>query len=232
MAQVLVTGSNRGIGLEWVRQYAEKGNRVFATCRHPREASELRALAERFEKVSLHRMDVTRTDEINAVAVELLKEPIDILVNNAGIYLEKYRDVGLNRLNYEDWVTTFRVNTLGPVRVTEAFVEHVAQSKERKVVITSTHMASIADIAAPGAYYYRSTKAALNAVMEGITHELKEMDIALFLLHPGHVLTRMGGTGTSLMPDKSVEGMRILVDQFTMQNTGRFFRYDGVEMPW
>ncbi|MCF8105051.1 MAG: SDR family oxidoreductase [Desulfohalobiaceae bacterium] len=232
MAQVLVTGSNRGIGLEWVRQYAAEGNRVFATCRHPREAIELRALAERFEKVSLHRLDVTRTDEINAVAVELLSEPIDILVNNAGIYLEKYRDVGLNRLNYEDWVTTFRVNTLGPVRVTEAFADHVARSKERKVVITSTHMASIADIAVPGAYYYRSTKAALNAVMEGITHELKNMDIALLLLHPGHVLTRMGGTGTSLMPDKSVEGMRILVDQFTMKDTGRFFRYDGVEMPW
>lgn len=232
MAQILITGSNRGLGLEWVRQYAEHGHRIFATCRHPREAHELRSLADVYEGISLHRLDVTRVDEINAVSVELMDESIDILLSNAGIYLEKYRDVGLNRLNYEDWVTTFRVNTLGPVRLIESFVEQVARSRERKVVITSTHMASIADIAAPGAYYYRSTKAALNAVMEGITHELSQRDVGLLLLHPGHVRTRMGGTGTDLLPQQSVAAMRILVDQFSMKNTGRFFRYDGVEMPW
>jgi NAD(P)-dependent dehydrogenase (short-subunit alcohol dehydrogenase family) len=232
MSNILITGSNRGIGLEWVRQYAEQGHRIFATCRHPREAYDLRELAKAHEGVSLHRLDVTRVDEINAVAVELMDEPIDILLSNAGVYLEKYRDVGLNRLNYEDWVTTFRINALGPVRLVEAFLEHVARSRERMVVVTSTHMASIADIAAPGAYYYRSTKAALNAVMEGITHELKQRDVGLLLLHPGHVRTRMGGSGTDLLAPKSVQGMRKLVEQFSMQSTGRFFRYDGVEMPW
>ncbi len=232
MSNILITGSNRGIGLEWVRQYAEQGHRIFATCRHPREAHELRSLADTHHGVSLHRLDVTRVDEINAVSVELMNEPIDILISNAGIYLEKYRDVGLNRLNYEDWVSTFRVNTLGPVRLVEAFLEHVARSRERKVVVTSTHMASIADIAAPGAYYYRSTKAALNAVMEGITHELSQRDVGLFLVHPGPVQTRMGGPDSDLSPKQSVECMRILVEQFSMQSTGRFFRYDGVEMPW
>ncbi len=232
MCNILITGSNRGLGLEWVRQYAREGCRVYATCRHPVEAHALQELVRTYDRISTHRMDVTKVDEINALSVELLEEPIDILINNAGIYLEKYRDVGLGMLNYQDWIKTFEINTLGPVRVTEAFVENVARSKRKQVAVTSTHMASIADIAAPGAYYYRSTKAALNAVMEGLSHELERKGIGLLLLHPGHVRTRMGGGGTDLMPHESVQGMKTLVDRFTMEDMGRFFRYDGVEMPW
>jgi NAD(P)-dependent dehydrogenase (short-subunit alcohol dehydrogenase family) len=232
MASVLVTGSNRGLGLEWARQYAIEGWRVYATCRQPTEASELKALAEQEKGISVHRLDVTKPDEINALAVELMREPIDLLVNNAGVYLEKFMEVGLRKLRYEDWMYTFQVNTLGAVRVTEAFQEHVSRSERRLVVVISTHMASIADIAAPGAYYYRSTKAALNAVMEGLTHELKPKGIGVLILHPGWVQTRMGGEGTSLMPLESVQGMRSLVEKFTLAESGRFFRYDGVEMPW
>lgn len=232
MATVLVTGSNRGLGLEWVRQYAAEGWRVYATCRQPTEAGELRALADREKEIRILRLDVTKPDEINALAVELIKEPIDVLVNNAGVYLEKFMEVGLRRLRYEDWEYTFQVNTLGAVRVTEALQEHVARSEKRLVVVISTHMASIADIAAPGAYYYRSTKAALNAVMEGLTHELRPKGVGVLILHPGWVRTRMGGEGTSLMPPESVRGMRSLVEEFTLAESGRFFRYDGVEMPW
>ena len=232
MASVLVTGSNRGLGLEWVRQYATEGWRVYATCRQPMEARELKALAEQEKGISVHRLDVTKPDEINALAVDLMKEPIDLLVNNAGVYLEKFMEVGLRKLRYEDWIYTFQVNTLGAVRVTEAFQEHVARSERRLVVVISTHMASIADIAAPGAYYYRSTKAALNAVMEGLTHELRPKGIGVLILHPGWVQTRMGGEGTSLMPLESVQGMRSLVEKFRLNESGRFFRYDGIEMPW
>ena len=232
MATVLVTGSNRGLGLEWVRQYAAEGWRVYATCRQPTEAGELRALADREKGIRILRLDVTKPDEINALAVELIKEPIDVLVNNAGVHLEKFMEVGLRRLRYEDWEYTFQVNTLGAVRVTEAFQEHVARSERRLVVVISTHMASIADIAAPGAYYYRSTKAALNAVMEGLTHELRPKGIGVLILHPGWVQTKMGGEGTSLVPPESVRGMRSLVEKFTLEESGRFFRYDGVEMPW
>lgn len=232
MATVLVTGSNRGLGLEWVRQYAAEGWRVYATCRQPTEAGELKALAAREKGIRILRLDVTKPDEINALAVELINEPIDVLVNNAGVYLEKFMEVGLRKLRYEDWEYTFQVNTLGAVRVTEALQEHVARSEKRLVVVISTHMASIADIAAPGAYYYRSTKAALNAVMEGLTHELRPKGVGVLILHPGWVRTRMGGEGTSLMPLESVRGMRSLVEKFTLAESGRFFRYDGVEMPW
>jgi NAD(P)-dependent dehydrogenase (short-subunit alcohol dehydrogenase family) len=177
-------------------------------------------------------MDVTKPDEINALAVELMKEPIDLLVNNAGVYLEKYIEVGLSKIRYDDWEYAFRVNTLGAVRVVEAFQDNVARSEKRLVTVISTHMASIADIVAPGAYYYRSTKAALNATMEGLTHELRPRGIGVLLLHPGWVRTRMGGEGTSLMPPESVRGMRSLVEQFTLEESGRFYRYDGVVMPW
>jgi NAD(P)-dependent dehydrogenase (short-subunit alcohol dehydrogenase family) len=232
MASVLVTGSNRGLGLEWVRQYAAEGWRVYATCRQPTEAHELNKLADQEKGISIHRLDVTKPDEINALAVDLMEEPIDVLVNNAGVYLEKFMEVGLRRLRYEDWAYSFQVNTLGAVRVTEALQEHVARSERRLVVVISTHMASIADIAAPGAYYYRSTKAALNAVMEGLTHELRPKGIGVLILHPGWVQTRMGGEGSSLMPPESVRGMRSLVEKFTLEESGRFFRYDDVEMPW
>jgi NAD(P)-dependent dehydrogenase (short-subunit alcohol dehydrogenase family) len=232
MSTILVTGSNRGLGLEWVRQYAREGHRVYATCRHPSEAYELQKLGQEFAGVSIHRMDVTKVDELYAMSVEILEEPVDILISNAGIYLEKYRDVALGSLNYMDWMKTFEINALGPVRVVETFLPNVVRSSRRQVVVTSTHMASIADFAVPGAYYYRSTKAALNAVMEGLSHELEQQGVGLLIVHPGHVKTRMGGGGTTLMPPESVQGMKALVDQFTMQDTGRFIRYDGVEMPW
>jgi NAD(P)-dependent dehydrogenase (short-subunit alcohol dehydrogenase family) len=122
MPCVLVTGSNRGLGLEWVRQYASEGWRVYATCRFPCEAEELRNLADRDEKISIHRMDVTCTDQINAVSIELLKQPIDLLVSNAGVYLEKYRKTSLGGINYDDWRYSFEVNTLGHIRVMESFL--------------------------------------------------------------------------------------------------------------
>lgn len=232
MPSILITGSNRGLGLEWVRQYAEDGWRVYATCRHPAEARALQEMGEQFKDISIHRMDVTRSDDINAIAVELMHEPIDILLNNAGVYLEKYGGIGLNRLNYQDWESTFRVNTLGAIRITEAFLDHIDRSVKRLVVVISTHMASITDIVSSGSYYYRSTKAALNAAMEGVTQELKPKGIGVLLLHPGWVKTRMGSEDGPIMPAESVSGMRILVNQFTIKDTGKFYRFDGQEIPW
>ncbi len=232
MGSVLVTGSNRGLGLEWVKQYAGEGWRVFAACRHPLEAEELRALREHYPRISIHRLDVTRPDEVNALAVELRHEPIDILVNNAGVYLEKYEDALLGGMSYDAWEYTFRVNTLGAIRMIQAFLGHLLRGEKKLIAVISTHMASIADITAPGAYYYRSTKAALNAAVKGLSHELRPKGIGVLLLHPGWVRTRMGGDQAPLLPPESVRGMRRLLGEFTMDQSGRFVRYDGVDMPW
>ncbi|MGC1954030.1 MAG: SDR family NAD(P)-dependent oxidoreductase, partial [Gammaproteobacteria bacterium] len=131
-----------------------------------------------------------------------------------------------------DWEATFQVNTMGALRVTEAFVEHVARSARRLIVAITSHMGSIAEIEGPGSYYYRSSKAALNAAMKGLSLELKPRGIGVLLLHPGWVQTRMGGSSASLAASDSVAGMRRLLEQFTLADTGRFLRYNGTEIPW
>ncbi|HYE34451.1 SDR family oxidoreductase [Methylocaldum sp.] len=231
MPSVLITGSNRGLGLEWSRQYAKASWRVFATCRHPEEADELRQLAETCRTVSLHRLDVTDADQISALANELEHEPIDVLLNNAGVYYEKYAPLEAP-LDYQAWTHTFQVNTMAALRMAKTFIGNLALSEKRLVVAISSHMGSIAEIDHPGSYFYRSSKAALNAVMKGLSLELKPLNIGVLLLHPGWVRTRMGGPDAPLLPEESVRGMRKLIDEFTISNTARFFRYNGTEIPW
>jgi NAD(P)-dependent dehydrogenase (short-subunit alcohol dehydrogenase family) len=230
MPSVLVTGSNRGIGLEWCRQYAEAGWRVFATCRRPEAAEELQELAGRYPEFSVHRLDVTQDEAVQELRTELQHESIDVLVNNAGVYFEKY--VSIEEIRFETWMQTFEVNTIGPMRVAEALLEQVARSERRLIVNMTSHMGSIAEIEAPGDYYYRSSKAALNAAMKGLSIALKERGVGVMLLHPGWVRTRMGGRNAPIMPAESVTGMRSLAENFGMNMTGRFFRYNGSEIPW
>lgn len=230
MPSVLITGSNRGLGLAWVRRFADEGWRVYASCRHPAEATELQALAAVHDGVTLHRADVTVPDDIRGLYWELEDEPIDVLLSNAGVYLEKDA-TELGSLRYDDWMRTFQVNTLGQVRMVEAFADNVARSRNKLVVSITSHMGSVADITVPGSYYYRSSKAALNAAMRGLAAELAPKNVGLLLLHPGGVETRMGPS-RGLTPDESVAGMRRLIERFEPAMSGRFFRYDGSELPW
>jgi len=228
---MLITGANRGLGLEWARQYAEAGWRVYASCRHPAEAGDLKALAGSHPRVSVHRLDVTDGEQLRTLQLDLEDATIDVLLNNAGVYLDKFMgDVG--GIDYEVWLRTLAVNTLGAVRVTEAFIGQLARSGRSLVVAISSHMGSIAEIAEPGHYAYRSSKAALNAAMKGLTHALAPRGIGVLLLHPGWVSTRMGGPDAMLSPTQSVRGMRALVDNFQPELSGRFFRYNGTEIPW
>ena len=232
MPSILITGGNRGLGLEWARQYAAADWRVYATCRHPAEAAELNKLAGEYPNLSIHRLDVTRQDEIQALAADLGNESLDILLNNAGVYLEKFEDSTAGGLSYDDWLYTLLVNTLGPVRVTEAFIPHVARGQRRLVIAVTSHMGSIAEISNPGSYYYRSSKAALNAAMKGLSLELRTQRIGVLILHPGWVQTRMGGPGAQISTTQSVAGMRAIAERFSPADSGRFFRYNGTEIPW
>jgi NAD(P)-dependent dehydrogenase (short-subunit alcohol dehydrogenase family) len=232
MPSILITGSNRGLGLEWARQFTMDDWRVYASCRHPAEAGELQKLAGQYPNLSLHRLDVTRQDEIQALAVELANHTIDILLNNAGVYLEKYEATAAAGLSYDDWMYTLAVNTLGPMRVSEAFTPHLARGKHRLILAITSHMGSIAEISSPGSYYYRSSKAALNASMKGLSLELSSQGIGVLLLHPGWVQTRMGGPGANISVTQSVAGMRAIVQRFQQTDSGRFFRYNGTEIPW
>lgn len=232
METVLITGSSRGLGLEWVKQLAAAGWRIHATCRHPAEAEGLKALAKAHPRVTVHRLDVTQQDEIQGLAMVLEGEAIDVVINNAGVYFEKLLPDVLGSFRFRDWETTLRVNTIGAVRVTEAFIEHVARSRRRLIVAITSHMGSIAEIESAGSYYYRSSKAALNAAMKGLSLELKPRGMGVLLLHPGWVQTRMGGSAAPLLASDSVAGMRLLIERFTLADTGRFLRYNGTEIPW
>lgn len=230
MPSILITGSNRGLGLEAARQYARAGWRVYATCRHPAEAESLRRLEAECPELTVHRLDVTSLEDIRAIHWELEGHPLDILLSNAGVYLEKGTP-RLGGIRYEDWMRTLEVNTLGHVRITEALVDSLERGERRIVAAMSSHMGSIADIHSPGSYYYRSSKAALNAAMQGIAAELKPRGIGVVLLHPGAVSTRMGPRG-GLSPAESIRGIRRILDGFTFQDTGRFVQYDGQALPW
>lgn len=229
---ILITGSNRGLGLELTRQYLDAGWRVYAACRRPAEASALRELAAHHDGLSVHRLDVTRADDVHAIHAELRDQPLDVLYNNAGTYLEtSYEGPALGGIRYDDWLQTFAVNTLGAVRLTEALADNVSASNKRLVAVQTSHMGSIADIVTSGSYYYRSSKAALNAAMRGLAAELKPTGVGVLLLHPGGVRTRMGPRD-GISAEESVRGLRRLIEDFRLQDTGRFLRFDGTEMPW
>ena len=229
---VLITGCSRGLGLEWVRQCAAAGQRVYATCREPESADALQALAAQHAGVSLHRLDVEEPTQITALAAELRGVALDLLVNNAGVYFERWGRDRLGVIDFDAWDRTFRVNTLAAVRITEAFVEHLAAAEQGLVVAISSHMGCISDIASPNDYAYRSSKAALNASFRGLAYELGQRQIGVLLLHPGWVRTRMGGDSAPVGVEESVQGMREQVARFTPARSGRFYKYDGRELPW
>lgn len=231
MGRVLITGSNRGLGLEWVRQLADEGWQVLATCRHPGDADELKALAAGHGNVTVHRLDVTSVEDVRAIHWALKDRPLDLLLHNAGVHLEK-GGPRLGGIRYDDWLRTLEVNTLGAVRVTEALTSQLELGSDPLVAVTSSHMGSITDIESPGSYYYRSSKAALNAAFKGLAAELRLRGIPVILIHPGAVRTRLGGPHSTLSPEQSVAAMRRVLARAEMADTGRFFHYDGSELPW
>jgi NAD(P)-dependent dehydrogenase (short-subunit alcohol dehydrogenase family) len=232
MNSVLVTGSNRGLGLQWARQYTSEGWRVYAGCRFPEQADDLQRLAAANASLSIHRLDVTRADEARQMAADLADASLDLLINNAGIYRERWGQDRLGRIDYGDWQDTFAVNVLGAMRVSEALIDNLARSDKRLIVAIGSHMGSIADITSPNDYAYRSSKAALNASMKGLSLEVAKRGIGVLLLHPGWVRTRMGGEDAPLRVEESVSGMRRLIERYKPRQSGRFYRYDGREMPW
>jgi NAD(P)-dependent dehydrogenase (short-subunit alcohol dehydrogenase family) len=227
--QVLVTGANRGIGLEFVRQYADDGYRVIACCRNPLKAAALNALAAASDgRVSVHVLDVSDFGQIERLALTLEGEAIDILINNAGFYPQS----SFGSVDYADWDKAFRINAMAPMKMVQSFIEHISSSHLRKIVTLSSKMGSIADNGSGGSYLYRTSKAAANMVMKSLAIDLKPLGIAVTTLHPGWVKTDMGGPHALITTEVSVAGMRSVIDQLSTDNAGRFTAYDGQEIPW
>jgi NAD(P)-dependent dehydrogenase (short-subunit alcohol dehydrogenase family) len=227
MPTVLITGANRGLGLEFARQYAADGWRVIA-CARQADAPALRQLAATGGSVSTHALDVSDFAAIDALAAELSGTPIDVLLNVAGVMGSK----GFGATDYAEWSRVLTVNVLAPMKMAEAFVEHVAASEHKKIVTLTSRMGSIGDNTSGGYYAYRSSKAAANAVMKSLALDLAGRGIIAVPIHPGWVRTDMGGPSAPLATPDSAVGMRRVIAGLTAADSGRFLQYEGREIPW
>ena len=231
MSTLLVTGANRGLGLEFARRYAADGWRVLATCRDPGSADELRRLAaESGGRITVSALDVTDNGSVRAAAQALVGTPIDLLINNAGVGSPRNQKLG--NLDYAAWARVLDVNTLGPMRVTEAFLGNVAAGTEKKIVTITSGMGSIADNTSGGSYAYRSSKAAVNMVVKSLSIDLAPRGITCVVINPGWVRTDMGGPGGKISPAESIAGMKRVIAKLRPADSGKFFNYDGGSYPW
>lgn len=230
MNTILITGSNRGIGLELVKQYAELGWQVHACCRNPSQASELSALASKNNSITLHELDISNAQQIQTLVKNLNKTPIDILFNNAGIYGQN--DAYFGNTDEAQWLECFRINTIAPVKISEALVDNVAASELKVIATMSSKMGSMADNGSGGSYVYRSSKAALNAAMMSTAIDLKPRGIKVAIMHPGWVLTDMGGPNAEITTQSCVNQLRTTLENLTLDNSGTFFDIDGSTIPW
>lgn len=225
MPSVLITGANRGIGLELARQYAAGGWTVLATCRDPGAATELKAVAG---DVAVHRLDVDEAVSVSALAGVLDGQPVEVLFNNAGI---NHRAPSIGDIDYDAWAGTMATNVFGPIRVAWAFRDNVLASEAKVMAFVSSRMGSIAANAG-GSVMYRSSKTALNMAVSCLSKELAPRGAIAVMFHPGHVRTAMGGPSAPVTAPESAAGMRAVVAGLTAQDNGAFLNYDGTALPW
>ncbi|MEM9530437.1 MAG: SDR family oxidoreductase [Pseudomonadota bacterium] len=249
---VLITGSNRGIGFEFAKQYAEGGATVIATCRTPASAGDLSKLAEEHNNIRILQLDVTNAEHVAAVKKALAGEPIDILINNAGL-VDFSPSQEFGQVDYELVSRMINVNALGALRVAEALVDNVAASEQKKLINITSSAGSIGAISRPGFLGYRASKATLNSIMHNLSLQLAEREILVGLINPGTVDTRgildmtmetappqfkpavqMIASGQLTMqrtPD-AVENLMGIISSMTADDAGRFINHTGETLPW
>lgn len=238
---VLITGSNRGIGLSLAENYAEQGWNVIATCRKPDKATDLISLKGEYDNVNIEQLDVTSQKQINALAEKYKGIPIDVLLNNAGI-LGDIRDQVFGALNEETFEQVFAVNTLAPLKVSEAFVEHVSLSEQKKIVSMTSGLGSMQITANQSYFYfYRMSKAALNMAVVAMNASLRNQGIISALIAPGQVDTKLlaesGYRGPNkITPDESAKSLIRIIDSLSQEtinkNGNKAINVDDRVLPW
>lgn len=237
MPTVLITGANRGLGLEFARQYSRDGWRIIACCRTPGRAQELRALAKTHNQLVIEQLDVTDFDAIEALGEKYRGEPIDVLLNNAGIIgkaplVEHIDGQHFGTVDYEVWQEVIRVNTFAPVKMAETFLDNVAISEQKKIVTISSAVASISEMMPPGVCY-ASSKTALNRSMTVVADNLKDRAIIVAMFCPGYVKTDMDVWGHATVEiEESISALRPLIAGLTLEDTGSFTGHDGRVIGW
>lgn len=231
---VLITGANRGIGLELTRQYLADAWDVVACCRFPDDATELTALAD--DRLHLERLDVMDHASIDTLAARLAGRPIDVLINNAGIIgpvpVAEHIDLQhFGSIDYAVWEQVLRTNTFGPVKMAEAFLAHLLAGTQKKIITISSTVGSIVERDTP-AVAYATSKAAVNKAMTLLASGLREQGIIVALVCPGYVKTRMDFGGADVEVPQSAAGIRKLIGAYTLEDSGSFRRFNGETIAW
>jgi NAD(P)-dependent dehydrogenase (short-subunit alcohol dehydrogenase family) len=236
MPVVLITGANRGLGLEFSRQYCEAGWQVLATCRDPEGAAELHALGRIHPALEIHPLDVADFTTIDTFAERFSGRPIDVLLNNAGVFgpktwADKDPRQDFGSMDYDIWAEVLRVNLMAPMKMAEAFVGNVAASTQKKIVAISSTEGSSPN-AKGGIHAYRTSKAALNMLMQNLAPDLAPRGIVTAAFCPGWIKTRMGGPTAPLEAPPSIAGLRRVIDSLTPETAGKFWLWNGDRLPW
>lgn len=231
MKTVLITGANRGIGLEHVRRFAARGAQVFATARSPAEAKELTALAAAQDgQIQVLAYEAGDADAPARLKAALGDTPLDLVFANAGAIGGKSQSFG--SVDVENALQLIRVNALAPLKLVEALTDNVARSGRKLIAFQSSLMGSVGDNRSGGYYAYRLAKGALNMIAKNVANDLRPRGVIAVALHPGWVQTRMGGESAPVSVDQCVAGQQCLLDSLTLADSGRFFSYEGKELPW
>ncbi len=220
MATIVITGANRGIGLELTKTFIARGDEVIGVCRQ--SSPSLNCTGAKV----IENIDVTNPPDINQLKSKLQSTSIDILINNAGIL----RPSSINDFNFSDMYKQFEVNAVAPLRVVEALISQLNTGS--KIIMITSRMGSMTDNSSGGGYGYRMSKSALNAAGKSLSIDLKEQGIAVALLHPGWVSTEMVNFNGLIEPDESAQGLIKRIDELNMDNTGGFWHTNGEELPW
>lgn len=231
MSTVLITGANRGIGLELARGYAARGDEVLACCRAPKAADQLAALTKASKSVQVLALDVGKPDTIAALAKNLSGKPIDVLINNAGIQGPAMPEQSLLKMDYDGFMEAFEVNSMAPLRMLQAFMGNLKSSKHGKVITITSQLGAMA-LDWPMGYAYCASKAAVNKIMRLASVELKKEGVAVALVHPGWVRTDMGGPQADITPQDSAKGIMSVIDGVNLDNTGAFKKWNGEDHAW
>lgn len=238
MPTVLVTGASRGLGLEFVRQYAAAGWEVIAAARNPAQATDLAEAKRRAGGlVSVETLDVTRTQHLEWLVGKYANASIDVLINNAGdigprgAHREALHKQFFGSIDYGAWLAVLETNLLAPVRIAEAFAEQVARSEQKKIIFMSSTVGSLSE-GQHAVFAYASSKAALNKAVSMIAMATRTRGLIAAAVCPGHVKTDLGGAGATLEARDSIAGLRKVIAALAPKDSGSFTRYNGERIAW
>jgi len=245
---VLITGANASHGLAFANDYAELGWNVIATCRTPEKADRLKALADKFPNIVIEELDIVDFDEVDGLAEKYRDTPIDVLLLNAAINSFRFGPNRFGKIDYDWFEEILKVNIIGQIRVSEAFLEHVAASKQKKIIAMTSTGGSITNVRSTLAVAYRSSKAALNMLMRMYSIELKNRGVIVSIMAPGTVDTedymnaedpasvprnyQMMMKANRLAPRTAINDMIALIDRLTLEDSGVYYEWTGKVLPW